>query len=357
MPNALTPSKEIIQLREKVSQQKCQIKSLLEYINSLKHNQFGSSSEKGDDQIALFNEAEQDSDEIENADDTESIDVPAHKRKKKKRQSIPDHYPRQEIIHDLAEDEKVCPHDGTALKAIGEDTHEQVDIIPVQINVIRHIHKKYACPCCEQYVVTAKKPKQPIEKSIAAPGLLAYISVNKYCDGLPLYRQVESLKRSGIELDRGSMANWMIKCGKLIQPLINRIQDTLLEQSVLHMDETPVQVLREEGRAAQSKSYMWVLASKSSSTPAVLFNYSASRSGSVPMSILGDFSGALMVDGYEGYQKICIENELVRLGCWAHARRKFVEAHRNPIFTQHEINGSAIFIDCSVEVLPLPFNF
>ncbi|NRB41892.1 MAG: transposase [Pseudomonadales bacterium] len=116
------------------------------------------------------------------------------------------------------------------------------------------------------------------------------------------------------------MANWMIKCGKLIQPLINRIQYTLLEQPVLHMDETPVKVLREEGISAQSKSYMWVLASK--------FHrhllYSASRSGNVPVSILGDYSGTL-----EGGQKICIDNELARLGCWEPARRKFVEAHRN----------------------------
>lgn len=303
------------------------IQTLEEYIRSLKHKQFGSSSEKSDAQAELFNEAECDADPIEKSP-SEEIEVPAHKRKKKKRVSIPENYPRQEFIHDLPEDEKICPHNGTTLKAIGEDKHEQLDVIPVKINVLRHIHKKYACPCCDQYVVTAKNPKQPIEKSIAAPGLLAYISVNKYCDGLPLYRQAEALKRSGIKLDRSSMANWMIKCGQLIQPLINRIQDTLLEQPFLHMDETPVQVLKEEGKAAQSKSYMWVVANKTSASPAVLFNYSSSRSGEVPKVLLSDFSGALMVDGYEGYQGVCSENKLTRLGCWAHARRKFVEAQR-----------------------------
>ena len=335
MNDAEKLTKENEELRKLVADQERELKvsgqkilTLEEYIRSLKHKQFGSSSEKSDAQTELFNEAEQDS-EAEEVDTTEDIEVPAHKRKKKKRVSIPKNYPRQEIIHDLSDEEKVCPHDGAALKAIGEDTHEQLDIVPVKIHVIRHVHKKYACPCCKQYIVTAKKPKQPIEKSIAAPGLLAYISVNKYCDGLPLYRQVEVLKRSGIELDRTSMANWMIKCGDLVQALINRIQDTLLEQPFLHMDETPVQVLKEEDKAAQSKSYMWVMSSKGGSSPAVLFNYSPSRSGEVPKTLLGDFSGALMVDGYEGYQSVCNENSIIRLGCWAHARRKFVEAQRN----------------------------
>ena len=139
--------------------------------------------------------------------------------------------------------------------------HEQLEIIPAQIKVLRHIRKKYACPCCKQHLKTASKPKQTIEKSIAGPGLLAYIAVQKYCDRSPLYRQVEIFKRIGIDLDRSSLANWMIRCGELVQSLINRIHETLLEQCVLHMDETPVQVLNEPDRKAQSKSYMWVLSS------------------------------------------------------------------------------------------------
>ena len=111
--------------------------------------------------------------------------------------------------------------------------------------MLRHIRKKYACPCCKKHIKTASKPKQPIEKSIAAPGLLAHICVMKYCDGSPLYRQVEIFKRIGVELGRTSLANWMIRCGELIQSLINRIHESLLEQAVLHMDETPVQVLNE----------------------------------------------------------------------------------------------------------------
>ncbi len=141
------------------------------------------------------------------------------------------------------------------LKEIGEETHEQLEFIPAQIKALRHIRKKYACPYCKQHMKTASKPKQAIDKSIAGPGLLAHIAVQKYCDGSPLYRQIEIFKRIGIELDRSSLANWMMRCGELIQSLINRIHEILLEQCVLHMDETPVQVLNEPGRKAQSKSY------------------------------------------------------------------------------------------------------
>ena len=159
--------------------------------------------------------------------------------------------------------------------------------------------------------------------------MLAYISVSKYCDALPLYRQIEIFKRIGVELDRTSLANWMIKCGELAQALINRIQESLIEQSVLHMDETPVQVLNEPGKTAQSKSYMWVLSSPRQHTQAsVLFHYSPSRSADIPLQQLEGYNGALMVDGYPGYQAMCDQYSLQRLGCWAHARRKFIEAQR-----------------------------
>ncbi len=302
------------------------IKLLEEYIRLHNAKQFGASSEKDDGgQGQLFNEAEQESAEV---DESEEVSVPAHTRKKKKRASIPEGLPVEEVIYDLPESEKVCPHDGATLKAIGEDIHRQLDIEPAKIKELRHIRKKYACPCCEQYLVTAKKPALPIEKSIASPGLLAYISVNKYVDALPLYRQVNIFKRIGVELDRTTLANWMIKLGDLVQPLINLLLDKAREQSVLHMDETPLQVLNEPGKSAQSQSYMWLLATTQASVPIMIYHYSASRSGDTPKNLLDDFSGALMVDGYEGYAAVCKINNIIRLGCLAHARRKFVEAQK-----------------------------
>jgi len=241
---------------------------------------------------------------------------------------FPEDLTRIEVIHDLSDEEKVCPHDGQVLKEIGEKTSEQLDIIPMQIQVIRHIRKQYACPCCEGYLKTASKPKQPIEKSQASASLLSYIAVSKYADSLPLYRQSNILGRFGIEMNRTTLANWMIQCGALIQPLMNRFEEQLLEQPYIHMDETPVQVLNEAGKTAESQSYMWVRSAGPPGQRITLFDYSPSRSGAVPRRLLLDFKGALMVDGYEGYAPVCKEQSLARLGCWAHARRKFVDASK-----------------------------
>ena len=327
MENAATLRAEIEGLRSQVTKKDQRIHVLEALLKALRQKHFGASSEKvPPEQVNLFNEAEEGVGESE--PESDNITVPAHTRKQKKRISIPAELPREEIVHDVPDSEKVCPHDGATLKCIGEETSEQLDIVPAQIKVLRHIRKKYACPCCEQYIITASKPAQPIEKSIAAPGLLAYVAVNKYCDGLPLYRQINSFKRIGIELDRSTLANWMIKLGQLTQPLINRLQEIACEHSTLHMDETPLQVLNEPGRPAQSTSYMWVIATPQASTSIVLYHYSASRSGDTPQQLLADFKGALMVDGYEGYAALCENNQLNRLGCWAHARRKFIDAQR-----------------------------
>ena len=329
--NTIDLIEENAQLKALLSAQKQRIVQLEEYIRSLRHQQYGASSEADPQQGGLFDEPEVEIDS-DVADESDTVTIASHTRKTKPRVSIPDDLPREEIVHDLAEADKVCPNsacEGHALKLIGEDTSEQLDIIPAQVKVLRHIRKKYACPCCEQYVVTAKKPKQPIEKSIAAPGLLAHVALSKYADALPLYRQTQMFKRLGAELDRTNLANWMVACGHLIQPLINLLQDRLHEQSVIHIDETPVQVLHEDGKKAQSKSYMWVQTSLYTSTsPVVLFHYAPTRSGTVPEALLNDYHGALVADGYEGYQAICDENTLIRLGCWAHARRKFKEAKR-----------------------------
>ena len=312
----------------KLASQKSYIQNLEDAIRQARHKQFGSSSEKASvDQGQLFNEPEFGSDaDIPKVEDT-ATEVKSHTRKKKPRVSIPVDYPREDILHDLPESEKTCPHDGSALKHIGFDDHEQLDIIPTQVKVLRHRRLKYACPCCDQHIVTASKPKQAIEKSIASPGLLAHIAVQKYCDALPLYRQSAIFKRSGIELERSNLSNWMLKVGALAQPLINCLADAIRAQPVVHMDETTVQVLNEPGKKAQSKSYMWLMAGFSA-TPATVFHYRDTRSGAVPLELLDHSVAAVMLDGYEGYQKACDDYEIKRLGCWAHARRKFVDAQK-----------------------------
>ncbi len=306
------------------------IQTLEEYIRYMEQQRFGPSSEKvSPDQLGLglFDEAELM--EEEDKSEEETTDVPAHKRKKK-RVSIPADLPRTDVIHDLDESEKVCPHDGTALRHFGDETSEQLDYIPAQMSVLHHIRRKYTCPCCNDYMVTANKPAQPIEKSIASPGLLAQVATHKYCDALPLYRQAQMFKRYGIELDRTSLANWMIKCGDLIQPLMNLMYDKAREDSVLHMDETVLQVLKESERSAQQQSRMWVMANGLSehdaSTRIILFHYSPTRKTCEADWMLGDFNGALMTDGYAVYDSVCKAKSLDNLGCWAHARRKFNDA-------------------------------
>ena len=331
MQNIVDIEQENILLRKTIADKNHHIKTLEEYILSLKQKQFGSSSEKlSPTQAELFDEADDNAEQLE-ADSNNPVDlieIPAHTRSTKRRVSIPADIPRVDIIHDLPDDQKICPHDGTALKRIGSEIHDQLDIIPAKVQALHHIRYKYACPCCEKYLITAIKPAQPIEKSIASPGLLAYIATQKYVDALPLYRQVEIFKRIGIEMDRGTLANWMVKCGQLVQPLINIIHEKILEQDFLHMDETVVQVLGEPSKTAQSNSYMWVLRSTLPMASAVLFRYEPTRSGDVAKELLHDFSGALMVDGYEGYNAACVKNGITRLGCFAHARRKFIEAQQ-----------------------------
>jgi transposase len=306
------------------------IEQLKEALILERNRQFAKSTESLRSlQSELFNESEQESLIAEqHPDDETSITVPVHRRKRGGRKPLPEDLPRVEVIHDLSDSDKICPHDGHTLKEIGDKVSEQLDIIPMQIQVIRHIRKQYACPCCEGFIKTATKPRQPIEKSQASAGLLAYIAVGKYADSLPLYRQSSILGRFGIEMNRTTLANWMIKCGELVQPLINRCEEHLLQGPFIHMDETPVQVLNEAGKSAQSKSYMWVRSAGPPGNRFILFNYDPSRSGAVPRKLLADYQGALMVDGYEGYEPVCREQSLVRLGCWVHARRKFVDVSK-----------------------------
>ena len=172
----------------------------------------------------------------------------------------------------------------------------------------------------------APMPPQPIPKSNASPGLLAYIVIAKFLDGLPLYRLANIFARFGVDLGRGTMAGWMIRMGDLIVPLINRMNETQLSYDILQMDETTVQVLKEPGRAATSKSYMWVRRGGPPSRPIILFDYDASRSGAVPFRLLSDFKGTLQTDGYEGYAATAARDDIVHVGCLAHARRKFDEA-------------------------------
>ena len=150
------------------------IATLEERLRLLIHQRFGASAERVDLTYPLFDEAEARVTASEPGT-PDTLTVPAHARAKRGRRALPAELPRVEVIHDLPDDQKRCPHDGTELACIGEDTSKQLDIVPATIQVLKHIRKKYACPCCEQHVVTAALPAQPIPKSLASPGTLAFV--------------------------------------------------------------------------------------------------------------------------------------------------------------------------------------
>ena len=290
------------------------ISNLQAQLSELKKHRFGSSSEKDKNQLPLFNEAEV-------LVDSKPKVQKGKKKKPGVRKPLPKNLEREEKTYDLADDQKLCPKDNCELKPIGEATNEQLLFIPAWVKVIKHKCYKYACPKCNKYVVTASKPKDPIPKSIASPELLSYVSVSKYADGLPLYRLSQMFNRLDIKISRTNMAEWMIKCGMMIQPLINLMQDKLYQQPCINIDETTLQVLKEQGKKTSSKSYMWVMRAAN----IILFNYDPSRSQKVAEKLLADYDQAIMCDGYGGYDSIVAKNKLTRLGCWAHARRYFIK--------------------------------
>ena len=304
-----------------------EISYLREQIRLLTHKRFGPSSEKlSGEQLRLFIESEEPR-EAEEVETESTVTVKEHRRRKHGRRPLPDSLLRVDVIHDLSEEEKICPNDGEALKKIGEETSEQLSYIPATMRVLRHIRPKYACPLCEDGVKIAPLPPQSIPKSMAAPSVLAHVAVSKYADALPLYRQSKMLERIDIDLPRSTLANWMIKIGEFVQPLINLLRDDLLSEPYIQSDETRCQVLKEPGKPAQSQSYLWARRGGTVEKPVILFDYDPSRSGEVPKRLLAGYEGYLQTDAYKGYDAVCEENKGIRrLGCMAHARRKFDEA-------------------------------
>jgi transposase len=329
-------SSSVEELQEVVARQQATIDeqaALISFYREWKRlidsQRFGSKSERfSDAQGQWFNEAELEAASSE-AVEVEEICVPAHTRKKSGRRPLPDFLPVHEVLHDLSDDEKICPHDGThRLVEIGREQSDQLKFIPATVEIVRHIRPKYACSTCKQGVRIAPMPKMPVPKSIATPSLLAQVATSKYVDGLPLYRQEKIFQRLGIDLSRATLAHWMVKMGDLVEPLVEHIRSEVRDGSFVQCDETPFQVLKEPGKRAQSQSYLWALRGGGPEHPLLYYEYDPSRSGEVPKRLLRGFRGFLQTDGYEGYGAIGREPGVMHVGCWAHARRKFDEALR-----------------------------
>ena len=263
--SAIVTSDEIARLNTLVVSQAALIAILEEKLRLAAHQRFGATSEKLSalDQMNLFNESETAAAPDANAPETPAPTDPEQKRARGKRKPIDPKLPRVRVEHDIPDAQKKCPC-GCTLSRIGEEISEQYDIEPAKARVLQHVRFKYACRGCEgtesdgKAVVIADMPAQPIPKSNASPRLLAHIGVSKFQDGMPLYRLSGILARSDIDVSRTSMATWMIRIGQLVTPVINLMDEMQLAYDILQMDETSVQVLKEDGRAATDKSFMWV---------------------------------------------------------------------------------------------------
>jgi transposase len=296
-----------------------------EQFRLFQHKRFGTSSEKYPDQLELFNEAESILDALPQEDKGELEETVTYQRKKPGRKPLSKHIPREVVRHELPAAERVCGC-GHALHEAGEDQSEQLEIIPAQIKIIVHVQVKYGCRACENGLLTAPKPAQPIPRSFASASLLAYVIVAKFMDSLPLYRQEIIFKRLSIDLSRATLSNWVLKSAELLKPFYDRLHEHLIRQTILQADETPLNVIQ-DGRAAQTKSYMWLYQSggHESAYPIVLYDYQATRAGQHAVTFLQGFEGYLQADGFAGYQALETKDRHL-VGCMAHARRKFDEA-------------------------------
>ena len=297
---------------------------------------YGSKSEKLAQHPGVFDEGE-DGDkladdidiQIDNmdtgVDDEENKDQKKSDKKKSKagRKGISSTLPRREIVIYPNEEDMICPECDTRKSSMGEATTETVSFVPAHLEVIRVIRKTCVCKKCEEGIV---KPPALIPRAvpcIAEPSLLAHILVAKYLDHLPLYRQEKILNRLGIAIPRATLCNWVHKTAEALDPLYQCIKEQIVASNYVQADETTVQVLKEKDRKAQQKSYMWIY--RSGAGKFIFYEYNPHRNKEIPYTVLKDFKGYLQTDGYSGYDYICKKNNLVRVKCMAHARRKFVE--------------------------------
>jgi transposase len=325
MVSAAVNADEIETLRSELADREARIKELELLVDYLRKKPFRPSSEALHCMIPLFDEAETSASETPKPSGPR-IKVGSHDRSSSGgRKPLSEDLPREVVRHELAADERACTCCGGTLHEVGVEVTEQLDIIPQKMQVLRHERVKYGCRSCETGIKSAAMPSQPIPKSMASPSTLAHIAVSKYADHLPLYRQEAMWARLGVELDRGTLATWMVRAGSLVQPLVNLLLEDIKEDGVVCMDETTVQVLQEKNKKPTSSGYMWVMSRAGPGPRAVIFEYDPSRSGRVADRLLDDFRGTVVTDGFKGYKHLAARG-ITRAGCWAHVRRKFVEA-------------------------------
>ena len=260
--------------------------------------------------------------------DEEDEDLAQHRKKRKTRQrGFSANLVRERIEHKLTELEKAGA-DKTFFTKVKEELH----YIPAQLKVLEHWQEKAVFTsknnAQEDQIIAAQRPVHPFGKCTVTTALIAHIIVDKYLYGMPLYRQEGKFKGLGQAIYRNNMAQWCMRFADTAKPLLHLMREVQNSGNYLQADETRLQVLKEDGKTAESDKWMWVIRGGPPKQLSVLFEYDPSRAGSVAVRLLDDFSGVLQADGFSGYSKVCKENNLIRIGCWDHARRKFDEANK-----------------------------
>ena len=329
---------------------------LQEQIDFLTKKLFGKSSEKRSDdiegQLSLFNEAEVEAAKSKpDPSEEEFITIEKHTRKKKS--SAADKFanlPVETVLLDVDEDKRICDKCGSMLEYIGKEfVRREIEIIRPSAKIIEYYSATYGCPECKKhaeapYIVKGKDGKSHMMHGMASASTVAWVMYQKYVNSLPLYRQEQDFKRLfGIDISRGTIGNWIIKnAEQSFAPMCDYFRRRLISGMYAMADETPVQVLKEPGRRAQTKSYMWVFRTgEFDKEQIVLFHYSPTRAGDTAKEFLEGFHGYLMTDGYSGYNKL---KDCTRTSCWAHVRRYLIDAipkGKEYDYTQPAVQGLA----------------
>ena len=343
-------------LNRQIDELKTALKNKDEELALLRRKLFAPHSEKSREcegqmsltDFGIFNEAEQEATVKVIEKDDGTVIVKEHTRKKRAtHEEIMGTMPVQERIVDLREDLRHCPNCSSVLEYVGKEfLRDEVEIIPRQAIHYKVYRAVYKCASCEkdENLPTIYKPAYiPLmEHSYLTPSFAAYVLYAKFVLHMPFYRQEGDWEQLGLNLNRATLANWAIAMGiNMIQPVVSRLWEILMKRELIHCDETRVQVLHEEGRKATAQSFMWLACSGDDSLPKiVIYRYSPTRAGANAVKLLADFEGTYLVcDGYQGYNAVVKFHEgLIRCGCWAHLRRKMVDAI--PTKGGEEIPGS-----------------
>jgi len=327
---------DLVTQHEALLSRETEIENLKLLILKLRRMQFGPRSEKFDRQIEQL---ELQLEELEAAQAVSQSEPAATHvpRRKAARRPLPEHLPRETETYEP--EQTACPECGGTLRKLGEDVSELLEFVPARFKVIRIVRPKLSCARCE-HIVQAPAPSRPIDRGLPGPSLLAHVLVSKFSDHLPLYRQAEIYERSGLDLDRSTLADWVGESSRLLAPLVDVLRRYVLAARKLHADDTPVPVLAPgTGKTKVGRLWTYVRDNRSagdSSPPAVWFAYSPDRKGEHPQTHLRDFRGTLQADAFAGFKALYedVSRGISEAACMAHVRRKFYDleqAHASPI--------------------------